>query len=118
MRFTIGLEKMLFHAPHGVKPEEHRLGNRIEVSLRVEADVNDLDDHPARTVDYERLYQVVAQTVRGPRRNLLETLAAQIGARVLAEFPQVAAVTVDISKINPPLQDLCDRAIVSLTLAR
>lgn len=93
------LAGMIFYGYHGVNPEERTLGQRFIVDLEVTADLtragqtDDLDD----TVNYTRLFQIVRAAVEGTPRNLLEAVAADIAAQVLAN-EAVEEVTVRIRK--------------------
>ena len=101
----ICLEGMVFYGYHGATPAERELGQRFIVDLEVEKDLfkaggsDDLVD----TVDYSALYKVVKDTVQGARRNLLESVAQIIAARVLEEFP-VEAVRVKVKKPDVPIK--------------
>ncbi len=101
----ICLEGMVFYGYHGATPAERELGQRFIVDLEVEKDLfkaggsDDLVD----TVDYSALYKVVKDTVQGASRNLLESVAQIIAARVLEEFP-VEAVRVKVKKPDVPIK--------------
>jgi dihydroneopterin aldolase len=100
----IALQGMLFYAHHGNSSEERSLGQRFSVDLEVEVDLrraghsDDLRD----TVSYTHLYRAVREIMEGPSRNLLEALAEEIAARLLADFP-VEAARVRVVKLSPPI---------------
>jgi len=111
----IRLRRMVFAACHGVEPHEKSVPTRIEVDLEVETDVCEagLTDDLSKSVDYSRLYREVAQVIAGPSRNLLESLAEDIAARVL-RIEGCNAATVTVRKIDPPVGGTCECAEVEI----
>ena len=89
----------------GALPEERERAQPLEVDLDVEADLapsgasDDLDD----TIDYGALCDAVATVVSDGQPQLLEHLADRIAATVLRVDPRVAAVTVGVRKLRPPV---------------
>ena len=111
----IRLRRMVFAACHGVEPHEKSVPTRIEVDLEVETDLRPAGrtDDINESVDYSRLYDEVAEVVTGPSRNLLESLADAIAARVL-RIEGCSATTVTVRKISPPVGGICDCAEVEV----
>ncbi|MDX1532204.1 MAG: dihydroneopterin aldolase [Rhodothermales bacterium] len=117
---TVRLVNAVFYAHHGVMQEEHRIGGRYEVDVAMDLDFRAAaaDDDLGRTVDYERVYEVVRGLVTGNRFYLIEKLAFRIGERVLEAFPVVEHVEVTVRKANPPVGGPCDRAEAVYRTAR
>ena len=111
----IRLTRMVFDACHGVEPHEKNVPTRIEVDLEVETDFSEAGrtDDLDKSVDYAQLYDQVAQVVTGPSRNLLESIAEEIAARVL-NVEGCSAATVTVRKVNPPVGGACDCAEVEV----
>ena len=109
---TVRLVNAVFYAHHGVMQEEHRIGGRYEVDVSMELDFTEAarEDALEKTVDYERIYQLVQALVVENRFYLIERLAYLIGQRVLAAYPMVEAVEVAVRKPNPPVGGTADRA--------
>ena len=99
------LEGMRFYGFHGVNPEERALGQQYIVDLIVEMDLAKpgASDNLEDTVSYARLYRVAKEVLEGEPRNLLESAAAAIAEKVLADFP-VASVRVRVKKPRPPIR--------------
>lgn len=116
---SIRLQDMRFYAYHGVMEQERRVGGEYLVSLQVEADLSGavMSDAVADTVNYAELYDVVRQEMAQPSQ-LLEHVAGRIGQRVLDEFPQVTALTVRVTKCNPPMGADCKGASVEICALR
>ena len=98
----IVLEGMAFHGYHGVFPEEARFGARFVVDLELHVELPEEDDLAA-TIDYARVYDLVAGEVTGRRYRLIEALASAIAARVLDLDARIATVTVRVHKPHAPL---------------
>jgi dihydroneopterin aldolase len=119
MQIEIGLEGLVFYGYHGVMNEEGALGNRFEVNVWLSAEVGSsaFDDDIHQTVDYYKIYALISQVMH-ERKKLLESLAQLIASAILSQFEQVAEVKVQVSKYNPPLKGLCERAYVTFTQKR
>jgi dihydropteroate synthase len=98
----IVLEGMAFHGYHGVFPEEARFGARFVVDLELHVGLPEEDDLAA-TIDYARVYDLVAGEVTGRRYRLIEALASAIAARVLDHDARIGTVTVRVHKPHAPL---------------
>ena len=97
------LRNMVLDAHIGVFPHEQGVTQRIRVSVHFGVeDRTDLQtgaDDLSRTVSYEPVVQLVHRIVREGHIRLVETLAEQIAAGVLAE-PRVRVVRVSIEKLD------------------
>jgi dihydroneopterin aldolase len=111
----IRLKNMVFAACHGVEAHEKEVPATIEVDLEVETDLRTAGhtDDLNETVDYSKIYGEVARIVTGKSRNLLESLAEEIAARVL-RIDGCSATTVTVRKLNPPVGGACDSAEVEV----
>ena len=117
---TVRLINAVFYAHHGVMQEEHRIGGRYEVDVAMDIDFTaaaEADDL-SRTVDYERVYRMVHDTITQNRFFLIERLAFLIAEQVVHDSPLVASVEVTVRKANPPVGGPCDRAEAVFRLAR
>jgi 7,8-dihydroneopterin aldolase/epimerase/oxygenase len=100
----ISLESMEFHAFHGCLEHEKLLGNTFIVHLQFELDTticsksDKLDD----TLNYQQVYDFIAVEMNIPSQ-LLEHLAERIATGLQKHFPQMEALKLCISKLNPPL---------------
>ena len=107
MRTNIKLEKMRFHAHHGVMEQERRVGNDFEVTVEVEypfekaMESDDLND----TMNYAELYSIVEREMSIPSQ-LLEHVAGRIITSIKKEFPEAGAGELIITKLHPPFK--CD----------
>ncbi|WP_421872389.1 dihydroneopterin aldolase [Marinoscillum sp.] len=111
----VSLEGMEFYARHGYYEEERKIGNKYSVDVTLDVDFSEaaMADKLEGTVNYERVYEVIAE-VMNIDAQLLEHLAGKIIRQLKEEFPQVNLVEVKVSKYNPPIKGLCHRATVTL----
>lgn len=96
---------MVFFGRHGARKEEQALGQHFEVDVEIEADLSAAraSDNLQETIDYSAVYATVKRVVEGPSYKLLERLADEIAARVMAEFSPFA-VRVRVAKPRLPLR--------------
>lgn len=112
------LEGMRFYGYHGVNPEERVLGQRFVVNLAMAVDLrlpgrtDDLND----TVSYSDVFRLTRQIVEGQPRHLLEAVATEIAAAVLAGDVRIQRITVTVRKPEVPIKGaMLDAAAVRIT---
>lgn len=118
--FSIRLDRLRFHARHGVLEQERVVGGDYEVSVELAmappaAAIG--GDDLRGTVNYAEAYAVVAREMAVPSQ-LLEHVAGRILRALLGEFPAVERATVEVRKCNPPMGAACDGAAVRLSARR
>ncbi|MBU7594064.1 dihydroneopterin aldolase [Metabacillus halosaccharovorans] len=96
---------MEFYGYHGVFKEENKLGQRFRVDLVVELDLKKAGetDSLEYSVNYASLYKVCQVIVEGQPLKLVESLAEQIAAKILLDFPLISYCTVKVIKPDPPI---------------
>src|SRR6478735_2038935 len=89
------LEGLRFYAYHGVNPEERIQGQRFLVDVHLFTDVRaaGTTDDLASTINYSAVYKRVKAIVEGTPRDLIERVAEDVSAVLLAEFAPATAVT-------------------------
>jgi len=93
------IEGMQFRAFHGVHQEEGVVGNRFSVDVYFEHNFEGDSDDLRRCIDYEQVYERVAERMKRPVR-LIEHLAHLIADDFRALWPE-AQVRVRVSKYHP-----------------
>ena len=80
------------------------IGSDYRVDLEITADLSlpAISDKLSETVDYVHLNNIVKEEM-AIRSNLLEHVAKRIIDRIFSEIVEVSNVTVEVSKINPPI---------------
>lgn len=99
------LRELHFVARHGVLPIETENSQHFSATLELElplapAGSTDRLDH---TIDYCAVQAVVREIIEGSHKRLIETLAESVATQLLAAFPLLQAVTVEITKPRPPV---------------
>ena len=115
----IYLDDMRFYAYHGVMEQERTVGGEYSVSLTVEADLTEAvrTDDVADTINYAALYEIVKSEMAVPSK-LLEHVAGRIGRRAMETFERITSLTIQVTKVNPPMGADCKGASVELKLTR
>ncbi len=103
--FAVCLRGLRLRGRHGVLEQEARRPQPfvVDVELRVDLRQAALCDDLSATVNYAEVARVAAAVVGGPRRQLIETLAARIADGILAAFPAVDGGTVVVHKPEAPV---------------
>ena len=109
------MEGLEFFAHHGFYQEEQKIGNKFAVDIMIVTDLTGAAEHDAleETINYESLYKIIRHVMSEPTK-LLEHLGKRIIDTVFEEFSQVSSVEVKVSKYNPPVGGICQRASVTL----
>lgn len=112
---TIELLGMHFKAYHGCLPEERTNGGDYVVDFRCSVNPENAiqTDDLADTIDYAKIYRIIADEMAIPS-NLLEHVAGRIRDAVEAAFPDLEEFEISISKLTPPVGGPADAARVSI----
>ena len=118
---SIQLHNLEFYAYHGLLPQERVVGGhyRVDVELSLTPPLralteDDIDD----TVNYAAVYALIRQQMEQPV-NLLEHLAHRITKGLYAQFPQIQAVKLSVTKVTPPSSGIaCEGASFCLQSVR
>lgn len=115
----IALAGMRFFGYHGALAEERARGQEFLADVELETDLRPAgrSDSLGDTVDYREVYAAVKAVVEGPAKQLLEAVAEEIAARVLA-IHRVEAVTVRLRKPAVRLPGPLAHSAVEITRRR
>lgn len=97
---TVSLHGIRLHAPHGLYPQEHVLGNEFEVDADVWVPS---ETTPWPFVDYTAIFAVVNEVFLREGQ-LLETFTLNIHTALKEVFPIAEKIRVVVRKMHPPLQ--------------
>lgn len=101
---TIHLEKLRFNSFHGIHEEEKILGNEYIVDCQINFhETEEVILHIDDTINYVTVYEIIKNHMSVPK-NLLETVAMQIGYDIHEKYPEVKCIIVSITKLNPPIE--------------
>ncbi len=104
----------------GVLPHEQAQSQPLELDLDIGLDLAaaGASDDLADTVDYGGLCAVAEQTVASTSYALLEALAEHVASCLLAHDGRIAAVTVSVRKLRPPVTQQLSTSGVRITRPR
>ena len=117
---TIRIKGLEIFAYHGVNPEEKENGQKFVLDLALSADLtraaqsDDLKD----TVNYAAVRKAVNAAFTAQKYDLIERAAQVVCDAVLAGFPQVEAVTLELKKPEAPINAVFDYVSVERTRRR
>lgn len=109
-----------FYAYHGVPDAEQQIGHRYRVDLVADIDLREAGrtDDLRHTVSYGDLARLVIQIGTSQQRRLLESLAEQMCAAILEQFPAIQRVELTIAKRLPPTGTITELAGVKIVRVR
>lgn len=114
------LSGMRFYGRHGVYPEENKLGQLfiVDLVMHLRLDEAGRRDDLERTVNYAEVGELVRRLVEGKPFRLIEALAEHIAQTVLDTYTGINALTVRVTKPNPPVALHFDGVTVELHRGR
>jgi dihydroneopterin aldolase len=89
---------------HGVHEAEREVGQRLNIDLDLFLDLSEAvgTDDIHKTINYEAVCRLVEKVAGEEEFLLLESLASEIGDRIMAKFNPVRAI-VKVSKLSLPI---------------
>jgi dihydroneopterin aldolase len=102
--FTIHLNNMHFFAHHGLHDEESVTGNSFLVDVNIKFLPAEKISSIHQTINYAEAYTIIKKIMNNPVP-LLETLAESIVAEIHAMDNRIREINVQISKLNPPIEN-------------
>jgi dihydroneopterin aldolase len=98
---------------YGVSSMEREVGQKLEMDVEFWSDFTKacVTDALEDTINYERVYAKVMETVEKNRFNLLETLADAICREILGNFP-VSKIKTTIRKLTLPFPNSLNHVAV------
>lgn len=103
---SVHLHQLLFYACHGVQEEEAILGNEYMVDCTVQFyESAEIIRQINETVDYSRIYDIIKVRMAIPTQ-LLETIAMEIGHKIIHEYKDLKVIDISIRKLHPPIQGI------------
>lgn len=115
----IHLHGLLFHAFHGVMPQERLTGGDFKVDIRIGCDISQavMTNDITLTPDYAAVYNIVKSEMEKPSQ-LLEHVAGRIAESIFLDITHAMTIDISVTKLNPPMGACCDGAGVELHLSR
>ena len=110
------LNKMEFHAFHGVFDQEQKVGNTFWVELKIGGDYATAckTDRIEDALNYAAVFNEVKEEMK-IRCNLIESLAENICKRLKNKFQTIQTIDIKVTKQNPPIQGQLESVSIVLT---
>jgi 7,8-dihydroneopterin aldolase/epimerase/oxygenase len=120
MSDRIILKGLQVFARHGVLPEEKTLGQRFALDVTAFLDLRPAgrSDDYKQTVCYDALTRLVLETVTARRFYLIEAAAEAVAAAILAAFPVIERVVVEVRKPAAAIEAVFDHVGVVIERSR
>ena len=115
---TIKITDLEVFANHGVFPEENKLGQKFLVSAALHVDLQQacVSDCLGDSLDYGAVCQLIDSTMRKSTCNLIERAAEEVAQAILAAYPIVKRVDLELKKPWAPIG--LPLAYVSVVISR
>ena len=96
----IVFSRLALDARIGILEHERRATQPLHIDAEIDVDIrHTVDDHDIHSVlDYRALREAIVQECTHTHVNLIETLTEQVAARLLADFEDIRAIRLRISK--------------------
>jgi len=113
----IELNKMIFHAFHGVMEQERIVGNIFRIDLKLYLDLSKAmeSDRLEDTLNYVDIYNTVKEEMLIPS-HLLEHVAGRIIRKIKQNHPYISKINIRLAKINPPIEGEIHEAAVIISI--
>ena len=100
----IKLKDIKIYAYHGSLSEENLIGGEYLVNLSVFSNLkkSSLTDELKDTIDYVSLLDIVKKEMLSPSK-LLENVVKRVVDKIFLVFPKINKVSLEVSKLNPPI---------------
>jgi len=117
---TIRIINAVFYAYHGVRKDEQNLGGKFEIDVDLDLDISAAmeTDSLEKTVDYERVYDLIQSLMTEQKYYLLEALGETVARRLMKEFSAIEKLSVRIRKPHPPVKGVVDHIEVEVKKER
>ena len=116
MKDKILLKGIVLYAHLGAEKEERELKQKISLDVELSLSLKETArvDNLEKTVDYEKVYNLIKGRIEAKKYHLLETLAQDIAQEILKDFP-IDEVLIRAKKPQVKLAGPLDYAAVEIT---
>ena len=100
----IKLKDIKIYSYHGCLSEENLIGGEYLINLSVFSNLkkSSLSDELKDTIDYVSLLDIVKKEMLSPSK-LLENVVKRVVDKIFLVFPKINKVSLEVSKLNPPI---------------
>jgi dihydroneopterin aldolase len=107
-------------ARHGLLPEEKALGQRFALDITAHLDLAEAGrtDDLAQSISYVDLIETATATLTRRRFDLIEAAAEAVAAALLAAFPRIERVAIELRKPAAPIDAVLAHVGVAIERSR
>jgi dihydroneopterin aldolase len=100
----IYLKGMKIYAYHGCLKQENIIGGNFKINLMVKTNLKKASksDRLKDTIDYSLLYEIIENEMK-IKSFLIENVCERILDSLFNSFPYIIKASLEISKLNPPI---------------
>ncbi|HOJ38609.1 MAG TPA: dihydroneopterin aldolase [Ignavibacteriales bacterium] len=120
MKNIIRIKNAVFYAYHGAFSEEQNIGGKFDVDVEIHTDFSEAakTDSLQKTIDYEKVYQIIRSLVVKRKYYLIESLANDICDTLLENFSSINLINIKVRKNSVPLGGIIDFTEVEVEKSR
>lgn len=100
----IYLKGIKIYAYHGCLKEENKIGSYYKINLMIKTSLEkpSKSDLLIDTIDYSTLYSIIKKEM-AVKSSLIENVCERILNIIFITFPSILKATIEVSKLNPPI---------------
>lgn len=116
MKDKILLKNIILYAHLGVKREEREVRQKVSLDVELSLDLEEAArrDDLGKTVDYEKVYNLIKKRIGAKKYHLLEALTQDIAQEILKNF-KIDEVLTRVKKCQVKLASPLDYVAVEIT---
>ncbi len=115
MKDKILLKNIILYAHLGAKKEEREVRQKVSLDVELSLDLEEAArrDDLGKTVDYEKVYNLIKERIEAKKYHLLEALAQDIAQEILKNF-KIDEVLIRVKKCQVKLASPLDYVAVEI----
>lgn len=104
MKDKILLKNIILYTHLGVKKEEREVRQKVSLDVELSLDLEEAaqTDNLEKTVDYEKVYNLIKERIEAKKYHLLEALSQDLAQEILKNF-KIEEVSVRVKKLQVKL---------------
>lgn len=116
LKDKILLKNIILYARLGVKEEEREVRQKVSVDIELSLSLEEAarTDDLEKTIDYEKVYNLIKERIEAKKYRLLEALAQDLAQEILKNF-KIEEVMIRAKKPQVKLAGPLDYAAVEIT---
>ena len=119
LKDKILLKNIVLYAHLGVKKEEREVRQKVSIDIELSLSLEEAarTDDLGKTIDYEKVYNLIKERIGIKKYHLLEALAQDLAQEILKDFP-IEEVSVRAKKLQVKLAGPLDYVAIEIRRRR